>query len=521
MRHHAAAIGLLLAILGAALTLDAQTPGRALSGYRYVFVVPPQYPNGVDVYGFGRYLAEKLRQDRTWTLLNEQSAPEQQDRSRANETVTCVLTHDGQGGVLTGPHARLLFYDIAGVLVTSVDQSPGAVNGWSFQGDIKRAIDRALKIISQDRRFDPSLVVDLATRYKNVERIDIDEETFRRYLDDNADRLHGLEGIWTQQDGQYRLGLMRLGNSDRMVAFVLESRSVLWQAKMLKATFEATAYPELFTVNYFMADHRSVGATAKLAGGLLTVSIPVDGKETAATFVKNYPPNVSQSSGPTPDGKPSGVMLGTGFAVGRNLVATCNHVIHDAKRIEVIFQDGKQSFPLDVLVKDEANDLAVLRVLPNDKGAYPTLTPVAVAGGGEVRLGQQVYTIGFPLGSLLGESPKATEGTVSAMVGLGDDPRTYQITVPIQPGNSGGPLFDDKGRAVGIVVASLSAKYLYQTIGTIPQSVNFAVRADYLLTLLQRSSVGVAPSPPLVNLPRVDQIDRLRVSVGQIRAYAQ
>jgi len=497
----------------------AQTPGQVLSGYRYVEVVLPVYEgNKTDQFGFGQHLLQRFREDKTWTVLNDLPQAQQQDAAIANEIVQCVLEHTGSGRLTN--RATLRFYDVVGTLLTSIEGK--STNAWTWEGSIKGRIDFALRDIRKDRRFDPNRVVDLASRFKDVEKVEMTEDTLRRYIDDNGERLRSLEGIWSTTDGMYRVGIMRRGSADRLVAFVLETNHALWRPQMVKASFELTAYSDLFTTTYFLGNHTRVGATAKLAGGLLSIPVTRDGKEDVITFVKNYPTNISPSIGGTsPDGRPVERSSGTGFVVGRNLIVTCNHVIKDAKRIEIAFSNGKESFPLETVVQDAANDLAVLRVLPNEKGSYPTLTPIALAGTAEVRLGELVYTIGYPLGDLLGEAAKLTDGTVSALSGIQGDPRMLQISAPIQPGNSGGPLFDSKGSAVGVVVATLNAKYLYENAGVIPQSVNFAVRADYVLTLLRSATKNLTVAPALTNMSRLDQIERLQGSVGQIRAYTR
>ena len=148
------------------------------------------------------------------------------------------------------------------------------------------------------------------------------------------------------------------------------------------------------------------------------------------------------------------------------------------------------------------------------------MTPLALADSASVRLGEDVYTVGYPLGDLLGESAKVTTGVISALEGLQGDARTLQISVPVQPGNSGGPLFTANGLVAGVVVASLSAKVLYESSGVLPQNVNFAVRSDYVRTLLRQVAPD-QPSTPLAasGTDRAGQIELVRQSVGQIRAY--
>src|SRR5207245_863278 len=97
------------------------------------------------------------------------------------------------------------------------------------------------------------------------------------------------------------------------------------------------------------------------------------------------------------------------------------------------------------LVKpDPANDLAILKV------TGPT-SPLPLAPSRSVKLGQAVFTIGFPNPDWQGVQPKLTKGEISSLAGMRDDPRHFQISVATQPGNSGGPLVDERGNVVGIV----------------------------------------------------------------------
>jgi S1-C subfamily serine protease len=86
---------------------------------------------------------------------------------------------------------------------------------------------------------------------------------------------------------------------------------------------------------------------------------------------------------------------------------------------------------------------------------------------------------------LLGSGAKYSEGVISALTGVRDDPRHLQISAAIQPGSSGSPLFDEEGNVVGVVVATIDAAYLYQYTEALPQNVNFAIKADYLINLIE------------------------------------
>jgi S1-C subfamily serine protease len=110
--------------------------------------------------------------------------------------------------------------------------------------------------------------------------------------------------------------------------------------------------------------------------------------------------------------------------------------------------------------------------------------PFQLVSAKEVTLGAHVSTIGYPLAAILGSSPKFTDGVVSSKSGVQDDPTRFQISVQVQPGSSGSSLFDDNGNVIGVVVATLDPAVTYQAASALPQNVNFAIKADYLLNLV-------------------------------------
>ena len=161
---------------------------------------------------------------------------------------------------------------------------------------------------------------------------------------------------------------------------------------------------------------------------------------------------------------------------------------------------------------DEANDLAVLKLAD---GKYPF---IPVAQSRKVRLGQPVATIGFPNIDIQGFSPKVTKGEISSLNGIGDDPRSWQVSVPVQPGNSGGPLLDEDGNVVGVVVMKLGTKAA-QATGDIPQNVAYAVKSTYALALLE-PYLGDNPSPPnTVKMKFEDMVAKTQQSVVLLLVY--
>jgi serine protease Do len=195
-------------------------------------------------------------------------------------------------------------------------------------------------------------------------------------------------------------------------------------------------------------------------------------------YAREYP--IRQSSAKADEAQISG-RSGTAFYVSDRLVVSNYHVVRGAKSINVLVQ-GRE-VPAEVVTRDETNDLAIMK-LSDSTGYFAGKLPYELDAS-DVSVGSQVFTFGFPLGDLLGHDSKYSEGVIASLSGIADDPRLMQITAPLQPGNSGGPLFTSGGHLVGVVVASLDAKFVIENYGVIPQNVNFAVKVGYLKEMLK------------------------------------
>jgi S1-C subfamily serine protease len=167
-----------------------------------------------------------------------------------------------------------------------------------------------------------------------------------------------------------------------------------------------------------------------------------------------------------------GSKSGTGWFAAPNAILTNLHVVKGSREISVVLDSGR-TISARLWRTDEARDLALLSVTGADD--VPSL-PIAAT---ESRLGAKVFTIGFPHTGVMGVKPKLTDGVISARSGLGDDPDMYQISVPVQSGNSGGPLLDEQGNVVGIVTAKLSAGAMYRATEDLTENVNFAIKSIF------------------------------------------
>ena len=180
---------------------------------------------------------------------------------------------------------------------------------------------------------------------------------------------------------------------------------------------------------------------------------------------------------PSPEYKSSG----SGIILTTNGVIITNyHVVENAQKIDVFVSrnNGTKKYKAKVLISDKQNDLTLLKIDDDTFTNLPAL-PYAVKTP-ILDVGTSVFALGYPMSSTLGEELKVTDGIISSKTGYQGDIVTYQISAPIQPGNSGGPLFDKQGYLVGITNAGVPDA----------QNVGYAIKASYL-----RNLVDVSPVP--------------------------
>ena len=215
---------------------------------------------------------------------------------------------------------------------------------------------------------------------------------------------------------------------------------------------------------------------------------------------------------------------GTGFMFGgKDYVITNWHVIRGTKNIKVRFLNGEK-INAELLLKDPQNDIAFLKLERS-----PELPPsdLKIGDSSKVRLGDKVFTIGYPAHWVLGQNPKYTSGDVNALSGIKDDPTVFQISVQIQPGNSGGPLFNQSGEVIGIMQSSLDPKVAVGAFGALPQNVNYAIKSSYISnllpmlpeTLIASRGISVVPTEPENSLGNF--IEKAKNNIALIEAASK
>jgi len=200
---------------------------------------------------------------------------------------------------------------------------------------------------------------------------------------------------------------------------------------------------------------------------------------------------------------------GSGFFVTEDgYIITNFHVVKDAQTVKI--KNGENVFPAKVILVDTTNDLALIKVTGKFK-------PLHISDE-DAQLGESAFTIGFPNIDLQGTEPKYTDGKISSLAGIRDDPKEYQISVPVQPGNSGGPLVDLNGSVIGVVVARLNDLNTLRASGSLPQNVNYAVKAKYVRNLMAQ----VYEIKAISEIPAIKSramVDIVRQSVVMVLVY--
>ena len=175
------------------------------------------------------------------------------------------------------------------------------------------------------------------------------------------------------------------------------------------------------------------------------------------------------------------VSSGTVWLVAKGYLVTADHVVAGAKALTVYDSAGQPVGRAAIVSEDAANDLAILK--PVDWRAVRRqalqLAPHTAS------LGRKVFTLGFPEPDTLGQHIKMTAGDVSATSGPHDDAHVLQVSIPIQPGNSGGPVLAFDGTVVGVVDTKLMEFNGAGDDEPKPELINYAIKAAYLRPMLE------------------------------------
>ena len=236
-----------------------------------------------------------------------------------------------------------------------------------------------------------------------------------------------------------------------------------------------------------------------------------EGQKLARAFKPGGPAQAATSSTDIAQAQPQS--SGTGFFITDDgYLVTNAHVAASDAQIRLVTSGS--IVPAKIVKVDGANDLALLK-------AEGRFTALPLATSRAVKLGDTVATVGFPNIGLQGFAPKFARGEIASLSGPQDDARFFQISVPLQPGNSGGALVDEHGNAIGIVSAKLSASATLKATGELPENVNYAVKSSFLLGFLESVPEVTAKlkEPNSSDLKFAEVVEKAKASAVLVLVY--
>ncbi len=202
------------------------------------------------------------------------------------------------------------------------------------------------------------------------------------------------------------------------------------------------------------------------------------------------------------------ITSGTGFFISNNgYLLTNYHVIKKSKKIHVVYKSKKIKATL--IIADVINDIAILKIDSETK-ALP------LNKQNDILKGSAITVLGFPNTMIQGNEQKATFGFINSLTGINGNNIHYQISAPVQPGNSGSPLIDNRGHVIGIVSSTIDQTTMMKKTGSIAQNVNYAIKIKLAIELLHNNSIKFKSSSSKLVLPKTKLIQNVSNSVVMI-----
>ena len=401
---------------------------------------------------------------------------------------------------------KLTFKDCDGVII-SKSKSSCAVCAATVKGELRKA---AIKAVSKSKWiknyvYDSSILSHLQP---SIESIPETRRSLTTYYD--STNLHSLEGIYKSTEGNgnsYTIGVKKFDNLFK--AIIIESENEYWSTGDVKIIINKTATKNLYSVNYFLANKKMQHIFQGFdTPGLLSFQID---KNFTANYIKMYPQDSDVKSSKIKNGEWAG--NGSGIIISKSgHIITNHHVIDGADDIEVefILDEEVQKFNAEIVQIDKVNDLAIIKIFDMNFDGLDNLPYNFKTRSSDV--GTKVYAYGYPMAlSLMGKEIKITDGIISSKSGFDGDITTYQITAPIQGGNSGGPLFDDKGNFLGINSSGLRKD--------IADNVGYTIKTSYVLNLIDvlPKNIDLPSNTKLQSLPLTEQIKEISKCVVLVK----
>ena len=300
------------------------------------------------------------------------------------------------------------------------------------------------------------------------------ESILREYL--TTEVSDHLEGIY--KGDQLQVGIKRDDGKYYLLYLSGASNTKDWKEGEIKATLTATATPTLFKADWLGRYKQNKELTVSFMNGVMIV---YDKDNHQETYIKMFP-NIQTITH-------NDAFSGTGFLLSEDgYIITNHHVIENARTIKVsgINDDVHISYAAKVEISDKQNDLAILKIIDSTFKSSVNIPYTFKYTTSSV--GEDCFVLGYPLISTMGKDIKLTNGIISSKTGYEGNIAEYQMSAPVQPGNSGGPLFDKNGNIIGVVCAKHREA----------ENVGYAIKASYIRNLVELLPMEI--SMPQVNL---------------------
>lgn len=371
------------------------------------------------------------------------------------------------------------FYDIKLVFVVLGGES----NSWTFStnkiakagynSDPKYNFGQALRDMYhyKKNKFDSDYTIKLASK-----KTCWTENKIKSHIQSNGcDKLEGIYEKSGSTGAKYKVAVRKINGTYHLIYLSGASNTGNWEEGEIKAILEPTATSLLFKAKWINSD-KSENNDMYLTfdNGIFNL---IDEQE-KQLYIKLFPSSNDNFGNVSSSIQSSG----SGYAISSNgYIVTNHHVTNGANSIKVrgVNGDFSKAYSAKIIVYDKNNDLSVIKIEDqnfNNLGVIPY-----IIANRSSDIGSNIFVLGYPLRATMGDEVKLTNGIISSKSGFQGDITSYQITAPVQPGNSGGPLFDDKGNIIGII----NSKH----IGA--ENVSYAIKSLYLMDL-----IDLMPSPP-------------------------
>ena len=445
-----------------------------ICGVKEIQILIPKSPKNIDKYVFGHfqryihllglktdivtanYEGQDLRMG-TVSAYNQRINDSAENYTTEANILRAAISYTTYfGNYVGGTDINIIFVD------------PTNAYTWEYKMKLPNKAEKYIKelqnTICNFYSYNPQYSVILPSKVSNYNAIIMKDDIAKNGCD-------LVEGIY--KGDYYTIGLKKSKDTYYLIYFEGADNSN-WKEGDIKASLTATATPGLYKAIWFGAWKQKMDMTVIFSEGLMTV---IDENKEKEIYIKTYP-----TYDMLPKQEQDSKWSGTGFFLTHNgYIVTNQHVIDGAKELKVtgINGDYKTNYNARVEVTDEHNDLAIIKITDSNFKSFASL-PYAIRKT-NANIGEDCFVLGYPLISTMGMDIKLTNGIISAKTGYQADVSQNQISAPIQPGNSGGPLFDKNGNLIGIVCAK----------HTEAENAGYAIKVSYLNNLADALSESI------------------------------